>query len=89
MGMSTWVKGIKPPDEKWEKMKAIWDACEKADIEIPEEVEEFFDGEPPDDKGVVVEIPKHEYTDDSRQGFEIYLNELPKDIQIIRFVNAW
>ena len=87
--MSTWVKGIKPPDEKWEKMKAIWDACEKADIEIPEEVEEFFDGEPPDDKGVVVEIPKHEYTDDSRQGFEIYLSELPKDIQIIRFVNAW
>ena len=89
MGMSTWVKGIRPPDDKWKKMKAIWDACDKADIDVPDEVDDFFEGEPPDEKGVVVDIKEHRYSENSRAGIEVYIDELPKDVKIIRFVNAW
>lgn len=56
MGMSTHVIGIVPPDETWKKMKAIWDACTAAKIEIPEAVDAFFGGVRPEEKGVVVDI---------------------------------
>jgi len=75
MGMSTFVLGFKPPDNKWKEMKAVWDSCEKADIEIPDEVEEFFDGEKPDAAGVEIDLENDdcckEYNEDMRDGFEI------------------
>lgn len=56
MSMSTNVVGFRPPDAKWEKMKAIYDACETAGVSIPDEVDEYFNGEPPDDAGVKVDL---------------------------------
>ena len=47
MGMSSHVTGFKLPDEKWKKMKAIYDACKVANISPPQEVNEFFDYSPP------------------------------------------
>lgn len=92
MSMSTFIIGIKPPDEKWEKMKAIWDTCKLAGVEIPEEVDVFFDGESPDDKGVIVDIEEMgcctEYKTNDQIGHEININELPKDITIIRVYNS-
>jgi hypothetical protein len=98
MGMSTHVVAIKPPDEKWEKMKAVFDACQAAGTEVPDEVWEFFDHETPDDAGVITSMGSgygelHEcvtrYSDDSRQGFEIEVAKLPKDVKILRFYNSW
>jgi len=101
MGMSSSVYGIRPPNERWRKMKEIYEACEKADIDPPEEVQEFFpDGEPPDPKGVVVDLscfgPKYEnhpsvteYKGDMDEGFEVEIDKLPPDVKIIRFVNSW
>lgn len=89
MGMSTHVIGFKPPDEKWQKMKAVWDSCKKAGVDIPPDVEDFFNGEPPDDMGVEVELPVHEWRDDMRRGFELYVSELPVDVKVIRFYNSW
>lgn len=92
MGMSTHVFGIKPPDEKWLKMKAIWDSCEDATIEVPDEVMKFFEYDTPDEKGVVVNLKSpaiEEWSDNSRCGFEVYVDKLPKDITIIRFYNSW
>lgn len=92
MSMSSHAVGIRPPNEKWKKMKAIWDACVAAGLEIPEEVENFFDGEPPDAKGVIVDLDEHSgvepYSADMRSGFEIHLDKLPKDVKIIRFYNS-
>jgi hypothetical protein len=45
MGMSTRVIAFRPADEKWKEMKDIYDACYKAGIRLPEEVDDFFDGE--------------------------------------------
>jgi hypothetical protein len=54
--MSTYVIGFRPPDAKWLKMKEVYDACEAAGISIPDEVDDFFNGEPPDEAGVRVDL---------------------------------
>jgi hypothetical protein len=98
MGMSTYVIGIKPPDEKWHAMKKIWDACQEAKISPPEKVAEFFDsyyGDGPDPKGVLVRLDLckppcvSEYRDEMSEGIEIDVRKLPPDVTIVRFVNSW
>jgi len=89
MSMSTHVIGFKPPDEKWNKMKAIYDACEVAGVPIPSEVDDFFDGEGPDPAGVEVKLTPREWQDDMRQGYEIDIDSLPKGVKTIRFYNSW
>lgn len=93
MGMSTYVVGIKPPDEKWKKMKAAWDACASAGVPIPKKVDDFFGGEPPDERGVVVEIEETQavtkYHINTSSGFEVDISKLPADVKIIRFCNSW
>lgn len=105
MSVSTYIVGIKPPDEKWEQMKAIWDACMKADVQVPDEVDEYFEGEEPDDAGVIVPLgsvyqirelgERHTedglsyYGRDGQSGFELELSKLPKDIKKLRFYNSY
>lgn len=93
MGMSTYVVGIVPADTKFLKMKAIWELCEENDVEIPAEVVNFFNDERPDDKGVRIDLEDtdavSEYQEDSREGFEVVIDKLPKDVKIIRFYNSW
>lgn len=90
--MSTHVIGFRPADEKWNKMKAIWDSCESADIPIPKEVSRFFDDEDPGDKpGAEVKIDKAvtDWDCDCGEGYEIDVTKLPKDVQFIRFYNSY
>jgi len=89
--MSTNVVAFRPADEKWKQMKAVYDACDKAGVSIPEEVDDFFNGEPPDEAGVEVAIAHamQEWNDDGGEGYEVDISKLPKDIKIIRFYNSW
>lgn len=96
MSMSTHVVGIKPPDEDWKKHKAVWDACTKAGVDIPDATLDFFDGEAPDNAGVIVEFDRpgmttfvSEWSDDSASGFEVDIEKLPKGIKVLRFYNSW
>lgn len=96
MGMSTHVVGFKPPDEKWQRMRAVWDACAGAGIKIPHEVEKYFDGGPPDSNGVEIDERRlrdagclREWSDEYARGFEVDVANLPKDVTVIRFYNAW
>lgn len=89
MGMSTRVVGFCPPDEKWQQMKAIWDACEQAGMSIPHEVEKFFNWETPDEAGIEIELEPLEYATESREGYDIILSTLPEAIDRIRFYNSW
>ena len=96
MSMSTYVIGFRPPDEKWKKMKAVYDACVAGGIGMPEEVVEFFNGEEPDATGVKVDLtstkkggPVTKFGDEYGQGLQIDLTKLPKDIKILRFINSW
>lgn len=89
MGMSTHVTGFRPPDDDWKKMKAVYDSCKEAGIDPPEEVDDFFEGLPPDEAGVEVDLIYHEWTDDGCEGYEIHVDEIPAGVKIIRFYNAW
>lgn len=93
MGMSTSVYGIVPADDKFKKMKAIFDLCEEQGIEIPEEVIEFFNNEPPTEDGVKIYMDGFDsvkkYTNDYQSGYEIHVDKIPNDIKIIRVVNSW
>jgi len=87
--MSTHVTGFAPPDERWAKMKAIWDACEAAGIPVPGEVGEFFGGDDPDPAGVEVELPTREWSGDSGAGYELDVSAIPPQVKTIRFYNSW
>ncbi len=89
MSMSTHVIGFKPPDEKWHKMKAIWDSCEEVEIDPPDAVCDYFNGKEPDEAGVEVTILTEKWVDDMREGVQIYIDKIPKDVKIIRFYNSW
>jgi hypothetical protein len=94
--MSKHIIGIKPPDDKWLAMKAVYDACILAKITVPHEVISFFGGDEPDAMGVRVRqsiLEKCgaviEYSADMRDGFEIDITKLPKDVKIIRVYNSY
>jgi len=94
MGMSTHIQGIVPPDDKWKKMKEAYDACNKAGIDIPEEIEAFFNYEIPDDKGVIIEVENHEAVQkcsphEMAEGYEVEIAKLPKNVKFIRFYNSY
>jgi len=40
-------------------MKAVYDACEKAEVDPPDEVINFFNGEEPDSRGVCHRSSNH------------------------------
>lgn len=92
MGISTHVVGFRRADKKWNNMKKIWDACEAAGVETPRDVLKFFDGEDPGDRpGMEIEIGKAitPFKNDREDGFEIEIDELPKDVKVLRFYNSW
>jgi len=89
MSMSTRVTGFAPPGAEWARMKAIWDACTEARVAVPEQVGDFFGGEPPDPAGVEIEIPAREYHGDMEAGYEIDVSDIPAQATVIRFINEW
>jgi hypothetical protein len=89
MSMSTHVIGFAPPDEKWQQMKAIRDACKAAKVAVPKDVEDFFDWQEPDPAGVEVELTMVEWSDDGREGLEIEVEKIPAHVKRIRFYNSW
>ena len=92
MSMSTYVVGFKPADDKWKKMKAVWDACKAAETDPPEDVEKFFDGQyPGDSPGMTVDICQAitEWGDEGSSGYEVDVTKLPKDVTVVRFFNSW
>jgi hypothetical protein len=93
MSMSTSIRGFKPPDEKWKRMREVWRTCEKANVPIPKEVEIFFDYGEPDESGVVIDLEENDAVElwetESESGFQVDLTKLPKDVRFIRFYNSW
>jgi hypothetical protein len=91
MSISTHVIGFRPADDTWMKMKAVWDACEAAGVDPPNEVSKFFEFEAPDDHGVEVDLSgaATQYHVKNRDGFEVDVRKLPPNVHIIRFYNSW
>jgi hypothetical protein len=100
MSMSSHIIGFVPPDDEWKKKKAAFDSCKAAGIDPPRELWKFFGECTPDDNGREIDLtpfqsravpPKGvtEWGDNSKQGFEIVLAELPPQVKILRFYNAY
>ena len=96
MSMSIHCIGFKPVDDKWKKMKAVWDACYEAGVKLPDEVDNFFEFDQPDEVGVRVseEIlvdcgALSDWEDEDANGFELDVLNLPEDVTIIRFYNSF
>lgn len=89
--MSTSVVGFRPIDEKWKQMKAVWDACESAGVDPPEEVAKFFEYCEPDNAGVEVSIrdAATKWHNSYASGYEVDITKLPEGVKIIRFFNSW
>lgn len=93
------AEAFKPPDDKWRRMKAVWDACQEADVPIPADVEQYFGGEDPDPAGVEVDqtvlIDSGVITDwndgdhGMSEGVEIHVDKIPADVKIIRVYNSY
>jgi hypothetical protein len=87
MGMSMRVTGFRPPDDKWRQMYRIWKACTEANIEPPDEVQEFFNWSEPDPQGVEVDVPHSEYTNEAvlSHGLEVDVQQIPNGVRVLRF----
>lgn len=93
MGMSTHVIGIGKPDEKHKRMFEVYEACQAAGISVPDEVNEYFDWDSPNESGRKIELRRGdavtEYRAEMRDGYEVEIAKLPKDITHIRFYNSY
>lgn len=79
------IKGIRPIDDEWHKMKKVYDACIEAEICIPMSVINFFDCGEPDEVGVEVDIDEAIITDQDNDYCEyIDISKLPKHVTKIK-----
>lgn len=89
MSMLAYLIGIIPADEKYRKMKAIYDNCIEVGAEIPKKVDDFFNGETPDRDGMTIRLPAKEWEDNNSTGLEINIKDIPENVKTLRFVNSW
>lgn len=93
MSMSTHVVGLRPPTEEYLKKVKAWEACDAAEVEIPQELQDYFNGERPEPTGMLVEIEKSPAITLHRArgsaGFEVDTTKLPEGVTIVRFYNSW
>lgn len=92
MGMDTNIVGYREADDKFNAMKEAYLACVKAGIEIPDEVEEFFDDKDPTDmvgQEVSISDSLEEWEGRCASGYEVDIDKLPKNLKKIRFYTSW
>ena len=91
MSMSTGIMAFKGQDKEWENMRDAYNACRKANVDIPVEVRDFFDQKEPSVYGAIVDIKNiaTKWEDDMQEGLEIDLDKIPEDVRYIRFYNSW
>lgn len=95
MGMSTQIVGFVSEDnETYKKHSKVLIACSEAGIdELPKETATYFGSKYPElyllEAKLEVKIPKHDYSEDMIEGFEIIVSEIPKGVHKIRFTNSW
>lgn len=68
-------------------MKSVWDACDKAKVPVPKDVDDFFEDEGPGDKPgkeISLKAAMTEWSCEYATGYEIDVTKLPKGLKIIR-----
>ncbi len=95
MGMNMHIIGLRPATEDYKKKMAAYYACKEAAIEIPDELDAYFNFEPPNPDGMEVDIDAEEldcvedYNEQSKEGFTVEIAKLPAGVEFIRFYNSY
>ena len=89
MGMSAGVEFYRKPDERYEKMLEVYRACKDADMDLPDEVEQYFDDEDEEYPLLVECDAAKEWSNEYSEGYEVDVDKLPKTVKKIRFVMSW
>jgi hypothetical protein len=91
MSMSTHVIGFITPSETYKLKVAAWRACAAAGVDIPTELNEFFNYETPQDAGmqVKIDLAVYPYSANCKSGFDVDINKLPPGVSVVRFYNSY
>lgn len=90
MGMSTHVMLLRDSnDPEHQKKVKVLQACLEANVDVPEEIEKYFDYSDDPDQGLIIPFKAREYNGRESMGVEIDIDELPEGVKTIRFVNSW
>lgn len=86
--MTIKIVGFRPVNQEYLNMKTIYNACIKANIEVPDEVKLFFEDKPPpiEDKAIEVDMSPgklHGVSNHKDNSMIIDLDQLPFGISII------
>lgn len=93
MGMNIGAYGIKPKTKEYEQKLQIYNLCKEQKVEIPEEIINFFDGDPCKE-GILVKLDDIEGAleypeEDDCEIIQVDISKLPKEIKKIRFQIWW
>ena len=98
MGMSTHIAAYTPDtDVDFQKHKKILLMCLEAKVSLPKETALYFGEESPSeyllDEKLSIDLKEDvhykEWSDESSQGYELDLTQLPKGVTKLRFFNSW
>lgn len=90
--MSTHVVGfISDDNPTYQKHLKVLKICREANVSLPIETKNYFGGdwENVEEEKLEQEIPKHEWSNDMSEGFEIIISEIPQGVSKIRFYNSY
>jgi len=92
MGMDVVVLGVRELSMRFDKMMDVKRACDKVEIDYPNELKEYFgdliheDGEHLIREMEQVEIEYDEGSADMENIYDVDLSDLPDDVYKIRFI---
>lgn len=98
MGMSTHIIAFIPDtDETYQKHKKVLIACREAEVELPKATAEYFGYSYPEDCALEEKLQfklqkgvhYRPWSSDMQEGFEIDLENIPKEVKTIRFYNSY
>ena len=96
MGMSSHITGVRNLDGKFAQMMKIKLACEEADVNYPQEVDDYF--KYPDEsedylrremEEVDISAAVSKCNHDTTDAWDVDLSNLPDEVKFIRFENSY
>lgn len=90
MSMSTHVVFLRDKnDPKHQEKVRVLKACMEAGVELPQKINDYFDGSDDEDLPLEIEYEAREWEDSYRSGYEINIDEIPEGVKTIRFYDSW
>lgn len=86
---SIYAIGLITPNEDYLKKAAAYQALKEANIAIPIELSDYFNGEEPNLNGMKTTVQYRDYKGYMEDGVEVDLSDLPANVTTIRFYNRY